>query len=130
MQVAQGNPVRLMFVCTKNSARSQMAEGFALSLGQGRIEARSVGLEPGQLNPFGVAVMREKGIDISRQQPKAFEEDLARQMDIVVTACGNAEERCPVLPAGGQTTPLAPGGSSLHDRNGHRDPRRPPTDPR
>ncbi len=91
-------PTRILFVCTGNSARSQMAEGFARHLGSGRIEAYSAGMEPSRLNPFAVAAMREKGIDISRQQSKAFEEDLARRMDVVVTVCGNADERCPVLP--------------------------------
>ncbi|MBI4572241.1 MAG: arsenate reductase ArsC [candidate division NC10 bacterium] len=93
-----GDRIKLLFVCTGNSARSQMAEGFARHLGQGRIEAHSAGMEPSRLNPFAVAAMREKGIDISGQQSKAFDEDLARRMDVVVTVCGNADERCPVLP--------------------------------
>ena len=91
-------PVQLMFVCTGNSARSQMAEGFARYFGRGRIEAYSAGVEPTRLNPFAVAVMQEKGIDISPQRSKAFDEDLARRMDVVVTVCGNADERCPILP--------------------------------
>jgi len=90
--------IRVMFVCTGNSARSQMAEGFARQFGQGRIEAYSAGMEPSRLNPFAVAAMQEKGIDISHQRSKAFEENLARRMDIVVTVCGNADARCPVLP--------------------------------
>jgi arsenate reductase len=93
-----GDPIKIMFVCTGNSARSQMAEGFARQLGQGRIEAHSAGMEPSRLNPFAVAAMREKGIDISPQRSKTFDEDLARRMDVVVTVCGNADERCPVLP--------------------------------
>jgi arsenate reductase len=87
-----------MFVCTGNSARSQMAEGFARYYGAGRVEAYSAGMEPTQLNPNAVAVMREKGIDISGQQSKAFDETLAREMEYVITVCGNADERCPVLP--------------------------------
>jgi arsenate reductase len=87
-----------MFVCTGNSARSQMAEGFARHFGQGRIEAYSAGVEPSRLNLFAVAAMRERGIDISSQLSKAFDEDLARRMDVVVTVCGNADERCPILP--------------------------------
>ena len=90
--------VKLMFVCTGNSARSQIAEGFARHFGRGCIEAHSAGMEPSQMNPFAVAVMREKGIDISRHYSKAFDEDLARRMDMVVTVCGNADERCPLLP--------------------------------
>ena len=93
------DPLRIFFVCTGNSARSQMAEGFARHLGQGRVEALSAGMEPSRLNPYAVKVMRERGIDISEQQSKAFDWDLARRMDMVVTVCGNADERCPVLPA-------------------------------
>lgn len=90
--------IKVMFVCTGNSARSQMAEGFARHFSQARIEAYSAGMEPSRLNPFAVAVMQEKGIDISEQRSKAFEENLARRMDIVVTVCGNADKRCPILP--------------------------------
>ena len=93
------SPIKVMFVCTGNSARSQMAEGFARHFGHGRIEAHSAGMEPSRLNPYAVAVMQEKGIDISRQHSKAFDENLARQMDLVVTVCGNADERCPILPS-------------------------------
>ena len=75
-----------------------MAEGFARQFGQGSVEAYSAGMEPSRLNRFAVIVMQEKGIDISHQRSKPFDEALARQMDIVVTVCGNADERCPVLP--------------------------------
>jgi arsenate reductase len=91
-------PAKVLFVCTGNSARSQMAEGFARHLGRGQVEAYSAGMEPSRLNPFAVTAMRERGIDISRQRSKAFDEGLARQMDLVITVCGNADERCPVLP--------------------------------
>ena len=91
-------PIKVLFVCTGNSARSQMAEGFTRHYGQGRVEALSAGMEPSRLNPYAVKVMREKGIDISRQYSKAFDETLARQMDLVVTVCGHANESCPVLP--------------------------------
>jgi arsenate reductase len=90
--------VKVMFVCTGNSARSQMAEGFAGHVGGGKIEAHSAGMEPSWLNPYAVRAMQEKGIDISGQQSKAFGWDLARQMDVVVTLCGHANESCPVLP--------------------------------
>ena len=93
-----GDAIKVMFVCTGNSARSQMAEGIARHFGQGRVEAYSAGMEPSRLNPFAVAAMQEKGIDISHQQSKPFDEDLARRMDVVVTVCGNADKRCPILP--------------------------------
>lgn len=89
---------RVLFVCTGNSARSQMAEGFARAYGKDAVEAFSTGLEPKGLNPFAVRVMQEKGVDISRQQSKPFTEALAQTMDYVVTVCGNADERCPLLP--------------------------------
>jgi arsenate reductase (thioredoxin) len=93
-----GDSIKVLFVCTGNSARSQMAEGFAQHLGGGRIEAHSAGMEPSRLNPFAVRAMQEKGIDISGQTSKAFDEVLARRMDMVVTVCGHANESCPVLP--------------------------------
>jgi arsenate reductase len=75
-----------------------MAEGFARHYGHGRVEAHSAGMEPSQLNPYAVRVMQEKGIDISGQHSKAGDWDLARQMDVVITLCGHANESCPVLP--------------------------------
>lgn len=89
---------KILFACTGNSARSQMAEGFARAYGKEKVETFSAGMEPKGLHPLAVEVMREKGIDISHQKSKAFSEDFARAMDYVVTVCGNAEERCPVLP--------------------------------
>jgi len=90
--------MQILFVCTGNSSRSQMAEGFARHLSPGSVEAHGAGIAPSRLNPYAVRVMQERGIDISGQRPKAFDEDLARQMDIVVTVCGHANESCPVLP--------------------------------
>lgn len=94
-----GDPIKVIFVCTGNSARSQMAEGFARRFGRGRVEACRAGVDPSRLNPYAVKVMQEKGIDISGQRSKAFDEDIARRVDVVVTVCGNADERCPVLPS-------------------------------
>jgi arsenate reductase len=75
-----------------------MAEGFARHFGDGRVDAHSAGIAPSRLNPQAVRVMQEKGIDISAQRSKAFDWDLARQMDVVVTVCSHANESCPVLP--------------------------------
>lgn len=75
-----------------------MAWGFARHVGGGKIEARSAGVEPSRLNPYAVRAMQEKSIDISGQRSKAFDWELARQMDLVVTVCGHANESCPVLP--------------------------------
>ncbi len=90
--------MKILFVCTGNSARSQMAEGFARHYGHGQVEAHSAGLAPRPLNPYAVRVMRERGIDISGQHAKVFDWNLARQMDVVVTVCGHANESCPLLP--------------------------------
>lgn len=93
-------PLRILFVCTGHSARSQIAEGFARHYGSGRLEAYSAGMTPTGLNPNAVAVMRDRGIDISSQRSEAFDEEFARRMDYVVAVCGNVDKRCPVLPPG------------------------------
>ncbi len=90
--------MRILFLCTGNSARSQMAEGLARHLGKEKIEAHSAGIEPKGLNPLAVTAMDEMGMDIRGQQSKGIDDDLILGMDWVVTVCGNAEDRCPVLP--------------------------------
>ena len=90
--------LKVMFLCTGNSCRSQMAEGFARELGKGLIEPHSAGLIAAGVHPRAIAVMKEKGIDISRQRSNDIDEELLREMDVVVTLCGNAEESCPVTP--------------------------------
>jgi arsenate reductase len=90
--------VKIMFLCTGNSCRSQMAEGFARELGKGRIEAFSAGTIAAGLNERAVAVMGEAGIDISSQTSKEIDERLLRSMDIVITLCDNAREACPWVP--------------------------------
>lgn len=91
--------IKIMFLCTGNSCRSQMAEGFAKELGKGLIESYSAGLLPlGVVYPRAVTVMKEIGIDIAGQKSKTIEEELMKQMDVVITLCGFAEESCPVTP--------------------------------
>jgi arsenate reductase len=90
---------KVMVLCTGNSCRSQMAEGFLRALGEGGIEAHSAGLYPAGLNSRAVAVMNEVGIDISGQRSKSIDPDLLASMDIVLTVCGNAEKSCPVTPS-------------------------------
>lgn len=75
-----------------------MAEGLARHLGKEKIEPHSAGINPKGLNPLAVAAMDEIGIDIREQKSKGIDDDLIKRMDWVVTVCGNAEERCPVLP--------------------------------
>ncbi len=89
-------PKRVLFVCTGNSARSQMAEGFARAMG---IEAFSAGTHPKDLvHPMAIAVMAEKGIDISQHRPKNLDLEFAKTVDLIVTVCGEADEECAHLP--------------------------------
>lgn len=90
--------IRVMFLCTGNSCRSQMAEGFARALGKGLVDAHSAGLMPADVNKRAIAVMQEVGIDISDQESKGIDEDFLRSMDMIVSLCGNAEESCPWTP--------------------------------
>ena len=87
-----------MFICTGNSCRSQMAEGFARRLGSGLIEAHSAGLIPAGVNKNAVKVMSELGIDISDQDSKSIDFKLVYSMDMVVTLCSHAELMCPRTP--------------------------------
>ncbi|MEB3309456.1 MAG: arsenate reductase, glutathione/glutaredoxin type [Snowella sp.] len=79
---------RVMFVCKKNSARSQMAEGFAKILGNGKIEVTSSGLEASQVRPEAIATMKDIGIDITDQTSKALSEFKPEDFDIVISLCG------------------------------------------
>jgi len=90
--------IKIMYLCTGNSCRSQMAEGFAREFGKGLIEPYSAGIIAAGVNPRAVTVMKEAGIDISRQKSEEINEDLLGTMDIVITLCGNAEESCPYTP--------------------------------
>ena len=90
--------LKLMFLCTGNSCRSQMAEGFVRELGKGIIEAYSAGLSPAGLNGRAVKVMSEIGIDISQQKSKAIDGELLKTMDVIITLCDNAAESCPWTP--------------------------------
>jgi arsenate reductase len=94
--------LKVMFLCTGNSCRSQMAEGFARELGKGLIDPRSAGLMAAGLNARAVAVMREVGIDISSQRSKEVDPALIVSMDAVITLCENAEATCPATPRGVQ----------------------------
>jgi arsenate reductase len=79
---------RVMFVCKKNSARSQMAEGFAKTLGHGKIAVTSSGLEASQVRPEAIATMKDLGIDITDQTSKALSEFKAEDFDAVISLCG------------------------------------------
>jgi arsenate reductase len=89
---------RVLFLCTGNSCRSQMAEGFARHLKGDHIEAHSAGIEIHGLNPIAVEVMAEAGVDISQQHCTHIDEVLNVPFDFVVTVCDHASENCPLFP--------------------------------
>ena len=91
---------RVLFLCTGNSCRSQMAEGWGKHLGRDFVEVESAGVEAHGKNPRAIAVMREAGVDISGQESTRVTDEMIRRADIVVTVCGHADEHCPVLPPG------------------------------
>ncbi len=96
---------RVLFVCVHNSARSQMAEALLRHLAGDRFDADSAGIEPGQLNPIVVEVMREIGLDVSQNVPKSVQSliDQGRSFDYIVTVCDESQaERCPIVPGGGE----------------------------
>ncbi len=92
--------MKLLFLCTGNACRSQMAEGWARTLANDEFEVYSAGIEAHGLNPRAVAVMQEADVDISRQKSTRLSDDMLKKMDYVVTVCGHADELCPALPPG------------------------------
>lgn len=91
---------RVLFICTHNSARSQMAEGLLRALYGDEYEAYSAGTEPKGIHPYAIKVMAEIGIDISGQRSKGLEELRGMEFDYVVTVCDRAREACPFFPGG------------------------------
>jgi len=89
---------KILFLCTGNSCRSQMAEGWAKHLKPDEIETYSAGIETHGLNPYAVKVMEEVGVDISDHKSKLVAELKDIQFDYVVTVCGHANETCPFFP--------------------------------
>lgn len=92
----------VLFVCTGNSCRSQMAEGWVKALKGDILEPFSAGIQLHGLDPLAVAVMREAGVDISRQHAKLIQELADRDFDYVVTLCNDAAAKCPVVPGTGK----------------------------
>lgn len=93
-------PFSILFLCTGNSCRSQMAEGWAKWYGGPLFDIQSAGIETHGKNPRAIAVMKEAGVDISSQESSKVNDDMLAQADLVVTVCGHADEHCPVLPSG------------------------------
>ncbi len=90
--------MKVLFLCTGNSCRSQMAEGFLRHLYGAKYEAHSAGTRPSVINPYAIKVMAEKGIDISNQRSKLIDEYKGQSFDKVITVCDNAKESCPMFP--------------------------------
>ncbi|GIO16408.1 protein ArsC [Cohnella xylanilytica] len=91
------NKKLVYFLCTGNSCRSQMADGFLKALGTDRYEVKSAGLEAHGLNPRAVQVMKEAGVDISSYTSDVIDPEILNLADYVITLCGHADEHCPVI---------------------------------
>jgi len=92
------DPIRVLFLCTHNSARSQMAEGLLRYLGGDAFAAFSAGTEATRVHPLAIVVMREIDVDITGQRSKVLTEYLAQRFDAVITVCDNANDSCPTFP--------------------------------
>lgn len=90
--------MHLLFLCTGNSCRSQIAEGWARQFAPPNIQVQSAGIEAHGKNPRAIAVMAEAGVDISQQESTKLTSAMLAWADVVVTVCGHADENCPVLP--------------------------------
>ncbi|MEE8564355.1 MAG: arsenate reductase ArsC [Atribacterota bacterium] len=88
----------ILFLCTGNSCRSQMAEGFAKKMLPKNMEIFSAGLEPKCVHPMAIKVMQEIGVDISHQKSKNISEIPIGEINVVITLCGDADENCPIFP--------------------------------
>jgi len=92
--------IKVLFICTHNSARSQMAEAFLNSLYGDRYEASSAGTEPTKINPRVVTAMKEIGLDLSNNRAKSADEFVGHKLDLIITLCDEAQETCPFFPGG------------------------------
>ena len=93
---------RVLFLCTGNSARSQMAEAYLRTYSRNKFVVCSAGLEPTIINPYTVKILGEDGIDTSSQYAKSIEKYIGKiQFNYLITVCANAEERCPMFPGMG-----------------------------
>ncbi|MEO0248662.1 MAG: arsenate reductase ArsC [candidate division WOR-3 bacterium] len=93
---------RLLFVCTGNAARSQMAEGLLRHFAGDRVEVESAGIHPSRVHPLAIEVMKELGIDISHHRSKSVDEFVRDHFDWVITICDSAKQNCPVFPGIGE----------------------------
>ncbi len=98
MSSRQPKKLKILFLCTGNSCRSQMAEGWCRHLKNNLIEPYSAGIETQGLNPYAVEVMAEAGVDISKHKSQHLDEFKDVEFDYVITVCGHANENCPMVP--------------------------------
>jgi arsenate reductase len=101
----------VLFICTHNSGRSQMAEAFLNELFGDQYEASSAGTKPSAINPRVIAVMKETGLDLSTWRAKSVDEFMGQRVDLVITLCDEAQEACPFFP-----------GAPKYDHQGFPDP--------
>ena len=101
---SRSNPLRVMFLCTGNSCRSQMAEGWARHLLADAVDACSAGTAPQGVNLLAIEAMREVGVDLSTHTSKSVEACHPATLDLVITVCGHANENCPVFLKQSSTT--------------------------
>jgi arsenate reductase (thioredoxin) len=99
----QQSPIRVLFVCTGNSARSQIADALLQQIGGADFEVHSAGTQPRGVNPYAVEVLRAIGIDWSHAESKSIDGFLGQQFDYVITVCDRARETCPVFPGSENT---------------------------
>ncbi len=96
----QSKKRKVLFLCTGNSVRSQMAEGFLKALGGERFEVKSAGTAPAGINPRSIKVMKEVGIDISSQSSDRLDLQMLDNADLLITLCGDARDNCPIVAPG------------------------------
>jgi arsenate reductase len=90
--------LKVLFLCTENACRSQMAEGLVNHDLAGQVRAWSAGVQPSRVNPRAIQVMAELGIDISHQRSKSVDDLAGEQFDLVITVCDQAQQQCPIFP--------------------------------
>ena len=88
---------KILFLCTGNSCRSQMAEGYAKSLGSDKLEVQSAGIEAHGKNPRALSIMAKDNVDISGQESTVVSDEMLNWADLMVTVCGHADEHCPAV---------------------------------
>jgi arsenate reductase len=91
--------INILYLCTGNSCRSQIAEGWTRTLGSDRFHAESAGIEAHGKNPRAIEIMNEAGVDISGQESTIVSAAMLERADVLVTVCGHADEQCPTVPS-------------------------------